>query len=274
MHQTYGYAAPKARAELLGLLAERAERGAGAKLLAGGTDLLVNIRAGVVSPELVIDVKKVAGLSGISWSASDGLIIRPAVTINELLRDPAVGSRFPLLVECARDLASYQIRNRATVVGNVVNASPCSDMAPALLCLEARAVIASLRGLREVAFADFFKGVKKTVLRPDEILERIIVPASSAGARGGYRKLKRIAGHDLGIVGVALMRKDGLIRLGISSSAPTPLLVDGLKEDDPAERVVSAARRAISPISDVRCSKEYRGFMVETFVKRLLREVA
>jgi CO/xanthine dehydrogenase FAD-binding subunit len=271
MLQKFEYAAPAGRAELLSLLAER---GADSKLLAGGTDLLVNIRAGVMKPALVIDVKKVAGFTGLSWSASDGLLISPGTTINDLLRDRSVAERFPLLAECARDLASYQVRNRATVIGNVVNASPCSDMAPALLCLGARALIASARGQRELPFVEFFKGVKKTVLREDEVLERIIVPASAAGARGSYRKLKRINGHDLGIVGVALMKKEGLMRLGISSSAPTPVLVDGLKEGDPEEAVVAAARAAISPIGDLRCSKEYREFMVETFVRRLLREVA
>jgi CO/xanthine dehydrogenase FAD-binding subunit len=271
MLHKFEYAAPRGRAELLALLAEK---GPGSKLLAGGTDLLVNIRAGAMKPSLVIDVKRVADFPALSWSESEGLLIGPGTTINDLLRDRTVARRFPLLGECAHDLASYQIRNRATVIGNVVNASPCSDMAPALLCLGARAVIASSRGQREVGFSEFFKGVKKTVLQADEILERIIVPASASGARGSYRKLKRINGHDLGIVGVALMKKDGLMRLGISSSAPTPVLVDGLKEGDPEASVVAAARRSISPISDLRCSKEYREFMVETFVKRLLREVA
>ncbi|MDA8426381.1 MAG: FAD binding domain-containing protein [Treponema sp.] len=270
MLQRFQYAAPATRDELLGLLAERKGR---ARLLAGGTDLLVNIRNGAMKPELVINVKKVQGYSGITWSRSEGLVMRPATTINDVLRDKNVRDLFPLLSECAHDLASYQIRNRATVIGNVVNASPCSDMAPALLCLGAKAVIASKRGEREVPFAEFFKGVKKTVVQDDEILERIVVPAASSGARGLYRKLKRINGHDLGIVGVALMKKDGLLRLGISSSAPTPILVDGLKERDDIETIVAAARGAISPIGDVRCSKEYREYMVEVFVKRLFAEV-
>jgi len=270
MLQRFQYAAPATRAELFSLLGEKKGR---ARLLAGGTDLLVNIRNGVMKPELVIDIKKVKGYSGISWSSSEGLVIRPAVTINEVLQDKEVRDRYPLLAECAHDLASYQIRNRATVIGNVVNASPCSDMAPALLCLSGKAVIASARGEREVPFAEFFKGVKKTVVQDDEVLDRIVVPASSVGARGSYRKLKRINGHDLGIVGVALMRQDGTLRLGISSSAPTPVLVDGLKERDDAEKVVAAARKAISAISDVRCSKEYREYMVEVYVRRLLAEV-
>ena len=270
MLHRFEYVAPRHRAELLGVLAER---GRAALLMAGGTDVLVNIRGGWARPGCVLDVKRVEGYGGLTWSATEGLVIRPATTINDLLRDAIVRAKFPLLVACAHDLASHQIRNRATVIGNIVNASPCADMAPALLCLGASAVIASARGERTIPMRDFFTGVKRTVLAPDELLERILVPAASAGARGGYHKLKRISGHDLGIVGVAVMKHDGRLSLGISSAAPTPVLVDGLSESDAADDVAAAARKASSPISDLRCPKEYREHMVEVFVRRLLQEV-
>jgi CO/xanthine dehydrogenase FAD-binding subunit len=271
MTATFTYRAPRLRTDLLTLLAEF---GPAARLFAGGTDLIPDIRNGVRTPALVINLKNVAGYSDISWSADDGLLIGPAVTINDVLFDPKVAMAFPLLTACARDLASHQIRNRATVVGNIANASPCADMAPALLCLGASAVIASLAGSRTVPFTEFFTGVKRTVIQPGEVLERIIVPPASAGARGTYHKLKRIKGHDLGIVGVAASNNDGALRLGISSCAPTPLLVDGLSVTDPVDDVVAAARHVISPISDVRCSREYREHMVEVYVRRTLREVA
>ena len=270
MLHPFEYSAPATRDELLALLARH---GGGATLLAGGTDVLVNVRAGSIRPAIVIDVKRVEGWGGLEWNAALGLVIRPATTINDVLRDARVAREYPLLTACARDLASYQIRNRATVIGNIVNASPCADMAPALLCLDAMAVIASARGERTLPMRQFFTGVKRTVLAPDELLERIVVPPASAGARGGYRKLKRISGHDLGIVGVAVMRHGGRLSLGISSAAPTPVLVDGLKESDAADAVAAAARGAISPISDVRCTKEYREHMVDVFVRRLLEEV-
>jgi carbon-monoxide dehydrogenase medium subunit len=271
MITTFKYRAPVTRAELHGLLADH---GSDARLLAGGTDLLGDIRIGLRHPEVVVDLKKVADFPGITWSDVDGLVIGPAVTISDVLASDVIRERFPLLIACARDLASHQIRNRATAVGNIVNASPCSDMAPGLLCLGARAVISSARGRREVPLAEFFAGVKATVLEADEVLEGLVVPPDSAGARGDYRKLKRINGHDLGIVGVALSKHDGLIRLGISSCAPTPLSVNGLSETAGADEVVAAARAAITPISDVRASKEYREFMVEVFVRRLHQEVA
>lgn len=270
MTQTFRYRAPVSRAELLDLLAEHES----VRILAGGTDLLVDIRNGLARPEMIVNIKHVEGMSHISWSPTSGLTIGAAVTINDVLRSEAIREHYPLLLACAHDLASYQIRNRATVVGNVVNASPCSDMAPGLLCLQASAVLSSNRGQRVVPFREFFTGVKRTVLERDEVLEQITVPPDTAGFAGGYRKLKRIKGHDLGIVGVALLKADGAIRLGISSAAPTPVLVDGLTAEDPADTVVAAARDAIHPISDVRCSAEYRSFMAETYVRRLLQEVA
>jgi carbon-monoxide dehydrogenase medium subunit len=270
------YEAPRDRAELLARLAEY---GARAKILAGGTDLLPGIRGGQAKPELVLDVKRIPGYGGVAWDPAVGLSFGPATTVNDLLRDARVRGEYPLLAACAHDLASYQIRNRATVIGNVVNASPCSDMAPGLLCLDAKAVIVSAAGERTVAFRDFFTGVKRTVLKADELLERIVVPAASAGVRGDYRKLKRINGHDLGIVGVAVARtggrREGELRVAVSSAAPTPVLVAGLDaaaaaRPGGADAVVAAVLAAINPISDVRCTREYRLFMVETFVRRLL----
>jgi carbon-monoxide dehydrogenase medium subunit len=270
LHQ-FNYLAPRTRAELHGVLAAE---GPAACLLAGGTDLLVNIRAGFMKPRVVVDAKKVEGFSGLSWSEREGLVIRAGVTINQILRDARTSIDFPLLVACGRDLASHQLRNRATVVGNIVNASPGADMTPALLCLRAHVTISSKRGEREVPLKAFFKGVKRTVLARDEVVDRIVVPAASKGARGDYFKLKRINGHDLGIVGVALcVDRDGELRVGVSACAPVPLLIEGLDADAPADEVVAAVMAAINPITDVRASKEYRRHMVEYFVRRLLDEV-
>jgi CO/xanthine dehydrogenase FAD-binding subunit len=266
----FSYVRPRAREELLELLATRE----GAKILAGGTDLLVDLRNGTKRPRTLVDLKGVAEFRDISWDEETGLRIGPSVTINDLLFHPVVRERFPLLVACAADLASHQIRNRATVAGNVVNASPCADMAPGLLCSRASAVIESAEGQRTVPFAEFFTGVKRTVLGPQEVLVRIEVPAEAADARADYRKLKRIRGHDLGIVGVAVWRKDDDIRVGVSSSAPTPLLVEGLGALGSIADMVNEVGRSISPISDVRCTAEYRSHMVQVYARRLLQEVS
>lgn len=266
----FRYLAPKSAAELAAALDEHREDG---RFLAGGTDLLPNIRNGVMKPAFVIDGKKVPGADLITYSDAEGLSIGPAVTINDVLRSQDARERYPVLCGCAHELASHQVRNRATVAGNVVNASPCSDMAPALLCLGAQAVIRSKTGQRAVPFKEFFAGVKQTVLKPGEYLERILVPAASKGARGSYLKLKRIAGHDLGIVGVLMVRLGDSIRFGVSSAAPTPVLVDSVAAKDAPDEAARKVLASVSPISDVRGSKEYREHMIGVYVRRLLAEV-
>lgn len=266
----FTYTRPRTHDELLEVLATQE----GARILAGGTDLMVDLRHGLRHPRVVVDVKGVDGYRAITWDPEAGLSIGASATINDVLYDPAVRTHFPLLVACAEDLASHQIRNRATVAGNVVNASPCADMAPGLLCSRATALVASRDGERTVPFSQFFTGVKRTVLKPEEVLVRIQVPADAADAQGRYRKLKRIRGHDLGIVGVAVWRKDDDVRIGVSSSAPTPLLIDDLGGLGSVDEMVAEVGRTISPISDVRCSADYRAHMVQLFARRLLEEVA
>ncbi|TFG82155.1 MAG: molybdopterin dehydrogenase [Spirochaetales bacterium] len=266
----FRYLAPRTAGELVRILDERKNDG---KILAGGTDLIPNIRNGLMKPRFVIDVKKTPEASTLAYSDADGLVIGTAITINDILRSATAQDKYPVLCVCAHELASHQIRNRATVTGNVVNASPCSDMAPALLCLDAKALLRSKDGQRSMPFKEFFTDVKKTVLKPGEYLERIEVPAESRGARGSYLKLKRIAGHDLGIVGVLMVRRGDDIRFAVSSAAPTPVLVDTVTSKDGPEEAVRKVLGAVSPISDVRGTKEYREHMIGVYVRRLLSEV-
>jgi len=266
----FAYKAPLSREQLLDMLATESSD---LKLLAGGTDLLVNIRNGVYRPQSVVDLKKIPGFDAITWDKKAGLAIGPAVTINAVLTNAKVRQHYPLLCACAKDLASYQIRNRATVVGNIVNASPCSDMAPALLCLDATVLIESKQGKRVIPIAEFFTGVKRTVLQKGELVTSIHIPADKAGVQGVYRKLKRIQGHDLGIVGVAVANFGDGARIAVSSSAPTPVVTPLLRLDLSLPKVLEAVNAIIRPISDVRCSKEYRSFMVGEYTKRLWKEV-
>ena len=269
IHQ-FSYTAPTELTDLLTLLETV---GPGARLLAGGTDLLVNIRNGLVKPNTVVDVKRIPEAHAIMSDNTKGLRIGWAVTINDILRNSDIASSYQLLQTCAHDLASYQVRNRATVVGNIVNASPCSDMAPALLCLDASIEIASSKAYRTVPVRQFFTGVKRTVLKPDEMVIGITIPIQSKGAKGKYRKLKRIQGHDLGIIGVAVARVGDSLRIAVSSAAPTPVATGALPLDITDSEAIAAVDALISPISDVRCTKEYRRFMVSEFTRRLLAEV-
>jgi carbon-monoxide dehydrogenase medium subunit len=270
MLHEFRYIAPRSVEELVSALDEHREDG---KFLAGGTDLLPNIRNGVLKPSFVIDGKRIPEAARIAWSEREGLVMGPAASINDVLRSKDARELYPALCACAHELASHQVRNRATVAGNVVNASPCSDMAPALLCLGASAVLRSKAGQRTVPFKEFFAGVKKTVLRPGEFLESIVVPAASKGATGSYLKLKRIAGHDLGIVGVLMVRSGGRVRFGVSSAAPTPVLVETVTAADGPDEAARKVLAAVSPISDVRGTKEYREHMIGVYVRRLLAEV-
>lgn len=269
IHQ-FSYVAPKDLSELLSLL----DSGdSGIKLLAGGTDLLVNIRNGLAKPTTVVDVKRIAGASSIDYRDDTGLRIGWATTINDILKHPDVAAQYPLLQRCAHDLASYQVRNRATVVGNIVNASPCSDMAPALLCLDGSIEISSVQGKRSIPVREFFTGVKRTVLRQNEMVTAITLPVERRGTMGKYRKLKRIQGHDLGIIGVAVAVIGDALCIAVSSAAPTPIATGHLPLDMPDAEVLKTVDAMIKPISDVRCSAEYRRFMVGEFTRRLLGEV-
>ncbi|HSV56997.1 MAG TPA: FAD binding domain-containing protein [Magnetospirillaceae bacterium] len=271
MVHEFQYRAPRTRPELLSLLAEH---GASARILAGGTDLLPNMRMGIAKPTYVIDCKRLPNAGRLAFSPTEGLVIGHGVTVAAILQDPEVRERYPLLAEAGRQLASHQVRNRATVAGNVVNASPCSDMALPLLCLYASAVLVSAKSERIVGFREFFTGPKSTVLRSDEFLAEIRVPAASVGLKGRYAKLKRIRGHDLGIVGVLLARAQDGLRAAVSSAAPTPVLVTGIGFSLDAESVEGLVQKAIQPIDDVRCTAEYRRYMVGAFLRRLLPEVS
>jgi carbon-monoxide dehydrogenase medium subunit len=243
------------------------------KLLAGGTDLLVRIRNGYCHPQLLVDIKEIPGFNTITWTDVNGLLIGPTVQLNAILGSRVIQEKYPLLIACAKELGSYQIRNRATVVGNIASASPCSDMAPALLCLEADLLIASKRGRRCVSIKDFFVGVKKTVLESDELIYGISLPVSTALATGSYLKLKRIRGQDLGIVGVAAMVKNGMVRFSVSSCAQIPIVTRPMAVTTSPQELVDTVFSLIHPITDIRCSAEYRRFMVGEYVLRLLKEV-
>ncbi|AEV28071.1 aerobic-type carbon monoxide dehydrogenase, middle subunit CoxM/CutM-like protein [Sphaerochaeta pleomorpha str. Grapes] len=270
MNCRFSYIAAETLDEVLQLLAEN---GPEAKLLAGGTDLLVRIRNGYCHPKIVVDIKQVPGFNTITWTETNGLLLGPVVTLTDIIASGIVQDKFPLIIACARNMGSNQIRNRATVVGNIASASPCSDMAPALLCLEANILAVSLRGSRSIPLCDFFTGVKKTVLLNDEIIFGLTVPPSTSLSRGAYLKLKRIKGQDLGLVCLALLLKNEEIRIAVGSCAQTPVVTPPIPVSTSTKDIVASILDLIHPISDIRCTAEYRRFMVEEYVKRLLKEV-
>lgn len=270
MFQNFTYLAPKSMKELYTLLMEKSDS---TRILAGGTDFLVGLHNNWVAPASLIDIKKISELKGITFSPDKGLAIGATTVCVDLINDKNVRKYYPLLAEAVHHLGSPQLRNRATIAGNLCTASPCADMGCSLLSLNASVEIGSAEGVRIVALKDFFFGPKKTQIKSHEVLQRILVPADMAGASFGMEKLKRIRGHDLALVSVAMARTGKVIRAGIGSCAPTPVVTADLPADASVDKVIAAVEQVISPIDDIRASRDYRLFMVREFVQKIYPEL-
>ena len=270
MLQEFSFQAPATKAELITLLQQKGDR---LKLLAGGTDLLVDIRGGMSRPEIVVDIKQIPELRSLSYDAKTGLSIGAAVRCVDVINDKVVREQYPLLVTAASQIGSFQLRNRATIVGNICTASPAADMAPALLCLDASVEIWSPAGRRTVSIDKFFTGVKKTVMEKGECVARIIIPAEMGKLRGGMKKLKRIKGHDLALASVCMVRKEHRLRAAIGACAITPVLLKEFSISSKSAEIVKTALEQIKPIDDIRASAKYRLFMVQTYIEELHAEL-
>lgn len=264
------------------------EKGAVARILMGGTDLFVQMRNGDLAPDILVDLKNLPGMDAIAFSKTAGLTLGAAVTMNALARNPDVLKHYPLLAEAAESVASYQLRNRATVGGNLCNASPAADMAPATLVLEGELTAIGPKGERTIPATDFFMGPGVTSLEAGEFLTRINFRNQPKGWKGRYLKIGRNAGGDLAIVGVAVMGYpdkdapfDFRVRIALASVAPTPIRVRTAEEilaQNPITEVeigkaAEAAQEASTPIDDVRASARYRKAMVKELTRRGLIEV-
>lgn len=250
----------------------------GALAYAGGTDLLVDIRNGVRSPKLLVDIKALDPLRELE--ASDGLRIGAAVTLNRIVEHAGLRKRLPSLCEAAQSIATYQLRNRATIGGNLCNASPASDTLPPLLAVGAALRIQGIGGSRDLPLDRFCTGVKTTCLGPGELVTEIRVPPIPAGTRTAFVKQGRIRGHDLAVANAAgsLAPADGALRIAIGSCSPTPLLLDAIETVGHsvaavADEAIRRARAAIAPISDVRASADYRRAVVPVLVGRLVERL-
>jgi len=282
--QPFDYIIPKDHAEASALLA--AGNGA-VRPLQGGTDLLIRARGGFIRPKQVVDLKHLPGMREIGRSADGWLIIGAACTMNQVAGHPLVQQHYDLLAQACNSVASYQLRNRATIGGNICNASPAADTAPALYCLDAVAEVYGPAGRRRIPIADFFQGPGRTALRPGEFLTAIHLPPAPAGARGVFNKLGRTKAGDISIVSVAvwiqLPNPQSLIpnvRIALGAVGPTPLRAPqaeaALAEDmSPAgiRRAARLAAEAARPIDDIRASAAYRRAMVEVLTRRGIEAV-
>ena len=250
-------------------------------LMAGGTDLLIKLKEGIIRPTRVIDLKGVRDLDGIALSEKD-MSVGALTSIRSLETSPTVREKAPLLAQAAAVLGSVQVRTRATVGGNLCNAAPSADTAPALLALDAKAEIQGESGTRVIDLTDFFSGPGASRLGRDEILTSLKIPLHGNPTGAVYYKLSSRRAMDIALVGVAVLlelEKDGRIRkarIGLGAVAPTPVrafaaekILEGRALD--AEAVEGAARAAIEacrPISDLRAGAEYRREMVGQLCRR------
>ena len=280
---SFEYVRPSTAREVVDRLLELDDK---AKLLMGGTDLFPGMRDGLFHPSTVIDVKYLPTMRQIAYGSDTGLHVGAAVTMNELVRHPAVTSHYPLLAQAAASVASYQVRNRATLGGNLCNASPCADTAPATLVLEGQVVLCGDAGERLVPAGQFFLGPGRTVLQPGEFMTAIRFPPPPSPSAARYLKLGRCKSGDLSLVGVAILCHSDpagagvRFRIGLGSVAPTALRARKAEEflaashltESDLTRAAQHAMEASSPISDVRGTAGYQQAMVQTLTLRGLRE--
>lgn len=273
----FDYERPTDLAEAARLLSEG---GRTAAILAGGTDLLVDLRGGRREATLLVDVKRVGGFSRLDVGRDGALSIGAAVSLNELLEHAGIRRAYAGLAQAAESIATYQLRNRATAVGNLCNASPAADLAPVLIALRADVVVWGTRGERSIPVSQFFTGVKRSALERGEIATEIRVPSTQTGLRSAFLKQQRLRGHDLAVVNVAgtYAPGTGLLRLALGSCAPTPLALAPIEAKDVSHEAVAdeaarAALAAASPISDVRASAEYRRAVLPVLVRRLVADL-
>ncbi len=276
----FEYFAPTTLAEASEVLA--AHHGT-ALMVAGGTDLLLKMKAGRLAPQAVVNIKRVPELRGLDLNSH--LSIGALTTLEELRRSPIVRRHFPALAEAAATMASIQIRNLATVGGNLCNAAPSADLAPILIALSAVARINGSQGERCVPLDEFFVGPGQTVLAPDELLTAIEVPRPTGHAL--YLKHSPREAMDIAIVGVGLslrMNDDRCAeaRLVLGAVAPTPLrashaeaeLLDRPLTPERIDRAARVAAEEARPIDDVRGAAWYRRKMIDVLTRRGLMSIA
>lgn len=266
----FRYHRPRSREEVDDLLARYGDR---ARILAGGTDLLVQLRSGEAGPAHVVDLVDLEVRHAIDVS---GLQVRFDATTQlwQLEEHPHVRRNFAALVDGARRVGSLQIQSRATLVGNVCNASPAADTAPALLVYDAIAGVRSARGAREVPVRDLWTGPRRISLAPDEWVEHVTLTApSSHGSM--YVKLGRTRGVDLALVGVACLDAGDEVKVAAASLAPTVRRLSAVERlygeegghvsDD---ALGTALAEDVAPISDVRAGVAYRTAMAGVCCRR------
>jgi carbon-monoxide dehydrogenase medium subunit len=260
----------------------------GALALAGGTDLLPQLREGRRSAERIVDLKRIARLTAIQGLPDGGIEIGAAISARRVAAHQMIAATYPAIAATARLIGSVQVQNRASLGGNVCNAAPSADAVPALICHEARAHVAGAGGRRELPLEEFFVGPGQTVLKADELLISVSLAPTRPRSAATYLRFTPRREMDIAIAGVAVridLAEDGGIavaRIALASVGPTPLRApsaEALLLGNRLDREVSAAAAGAAagdarPISDTRASADYRRSLIEVLTRRGLADCA
>lgn len=266
MSRSFEYMRPAGLAEVFEVLSSPE-----AVCLSGGTDLLVGIKHRKIRPGVVVDLKSVEEIPDTIESDDGVIMIGARVVMSTIVADPHINTHFPVLARAASVVGSVQIRNRATLAGNLCNASPAADTAPALLAHGAQVVVSGIGGQRSISLDRFFLAPGKTALERGEVVTAVEVPVPESRTGSAFSRVTRRRGVDLASVSVAcVVDTNGDVRFGFGAVGPTPLLatarVEDLADENGWDRLLSIA----SPISDVRAGADYRRAMLGVHSRRAL----
>ena len=281
MH-AFDYATPESVADAVVMLSDH---GKNACVLAGGTDLIVQLRENRRRTDLVVDVKKIAELNALSYDAATGLTIGAAVPCYRIYGDAEIAAAYPGLMDAARLVGGTGIQGRASLGGNLCNASPAGDTIPPMIVLSSEAEIAGPNGTRKVAVEDFCTAPGRTVLEDGEFLVSLHFPAPLANSGAFYRRFIPRNEMDIAVVGVGASvvlsgDRSSFVsaRIAVGAVAPTPLFVREAGEalagqpvsDETIRRAADLARDAARPISDMRGTAEYRKHLTSVLTRRVV----
>lgn len=260
-----------------------AHHGAGARVIAGGTDLLPKMERGQLTPELIVGLKRIDSLRFVRFDPEAGLFVGALARLSEVLEHPVVREKYPAIAYAASQTATVQVRNMGTMAGNLCNASPCADSAPTLIARGAKVELVSVRGSRWLELERFFTGPGTTALAAGEIMKQIHVPLAPAHSAAAYQNISARSKVDISAasVGVMIVREDGICRdarIVLGAVAPIPTRARGAEAallgravtQDSAREAGDLAAGESRPMSDVRASAEWRRSMVAVLTRRAI----
>ncbi|NBG89250.1 FAD binding domain-containing protein [Isachenkonia alkalipeptolytica] len=276
--KSFEYFKVKTVAEAIDRLKENPD---GSHILNGGTDLVLRMRENHLHPDRIIDIRGIEELKEIRFSKEEGLFVGACVPLGEMAHHKSVVEHYSLLADAAELVGSGQIRNVATMAGNLCNASPLADTATPALVLKAVMIVEGSNGEKEIPVNEFFKGVRRTALEKTDVVKGVRIPYEE-GLQGSFQKASRRKDVDLSTVCASGVKIGDEYRFALGAVAPTPLRLPKVESflkgkeinEDTIKQALDLIDDEISPIDDVRSTKEFRVHLAKTLVQRCLEQMA